>query len=292
LGYKSIRQSTIPTQNDFGTIMSADVGWQKLDAAQQGLKIRANTNRDLDARSVGGLIDYTNNQGQGKLEVRHNEIDHSTQYSGELDTRIIHTDEKWALGYSTRGNTGILVNIESPDLEKASRFEVRVNNHIEKIIEVNKPTPIFLNAFESYKVQIKNMSPESFYFYDEKPRKVTLYRGNFAALTWKARQKIVLFTQIVLPDKAPVENALVKNKAVDFNSTDEEGYLQIEVFDDTKQLEFITADQSCLVRLPSNLKARMKEGLVEVEQLICVPQKKQKTTAESASESSASETSN
>jgi len=78
----------------------------------------------------------------------------------------------------------------------------------------------------------------------------------------------VIFTRIVYPDKKPVSYSEIEGGA-GFNSTDAEGYAQIELFADTKQLKLILPDNKlCLISLPS---LPPDETLVSLPDFICQP---------------------
>lgn len=281
-GYQQAHTNT--DQN--GVVAAGNLTWRNYNAAQQGTSIGTNVNYQKNQESAGLNVDelnrYLNFLGQTQTTRQRTNTNSSTtttssgspsssstvtQYSGTLGSRFV-----WAQGGSPNfggaraQDAGVIVDIDS-DLP-GQEFQVLNNNQVAGVVKTNKPQPVFLNSYREYPLAIKAVAKNSDFSYDETPKDIVLYPGNYQYVKWQAKQKLIIFTRVMLPNHKPLPTARVKG-SVDFNYTDDQGYIQLEVFQDTRELEFQQAeDQRCTVHLPQKLK--IENGYSSIDSVVCV----------------------
>jgi len=272
-GYQ--RDQGNPANN--GLSASAGTTWNNYDAAQRGISIGAGISQIPGQQTVNTNFEdlnrylYATGQAQYSRPTGDDSSGGSsqaiTQYSGNISSRLVWAQGEHPVFAGARSQSaGAVVDIDS-DLP-GEDFQVLNNQQVVGIVKTNASTPIFLNSYQSYQLSIKPVS-QGFFTYDERPREIILYPGNYQYMTWKARQKLIIFTKVLLPNHQPLPLARVEGSA-DFNYTDEQGYIQLEIFQDTRDLEFQqSADQRCQVKLPQNIE--IKNSFAAIDSVVCVP---------------------
>lgn len=260
--------------NHTGPGISVQSSWRDYDAAQEGLMLSAGVGQNPAQQTANVQLDdlnpYTHITAQSQYT---NSIGSSadssavTQYSGNVESQLIWSDEARPTLGAGRGQTaGVVVYINSD--QPGQEFQVLNGGQVVKVVKTNEFTPIFLTPYRSYELNIKAVSND-FFKYDERPRQITLYPGNYQYLTWKAQQTVVIFTQVLLPDRRPFGQARLVN-GTDFNYTDEQGYVQLEVFRDTREVEFVQpSGDRCQAELPAELP--IQNGFASLESVNCMP---------------------
>jgi hypothetical protein len=274
LGYQHVDPNSnneINLNNKSGLVASENSSWQKLDQAQEGLRLGVNANTNPDSASYGATGSYNWNYGNLDTQVQRNQSfgdfkDESTQYSATFSTRLAFTSELAAIGGTRYGDTGIIADVESSQ-PSDDKFEVIVDNQVRKIISINTPTPILLQPYDTYKVRIQAIG-DSLFDYKENAQVITLYKGNLKSMVWQVTQKIVLFTKVVYANGKPVANKLIKG-GIGLNETDADGSLQLEVASNTKNLEIrLSKNRKCQLALP---KYQVEDGVALLDDLVCRP---------------------
>jgi hypothetical protein len=269
-GYQHINYNDNTDQK--GLFGRAKVHWDNQGVDGNGLGVGARVSEEMAGQqSFGADFDYKNHIGKVEGEVRHireKSANNNTQYSGMFNTKLIVAGAKAAFGESSQ-TTGTLVEVVTKD--EGGQFEVVVDNQNYTTISSNQVVHIPLHAYDTYKIAVADHSKNNFYSYDQRPKVITLYKGNYKLLSWFARQKIIVFARVIDPNGIPVENALVvKGSADDFSLTDEAGYLYTEIFENVKRLILQKSDHSrCMIMLPKTL--HVKQGLTELGDIICIP---------------------
>ena len=109
---------------------------------------------------------------------------------------------------------------------------------------------------------------------------MVLYSGNVAHLNWVLSKEYVLFAQIVDADAKPLPNLLmVSGNSSDFNTTDDNGYIQANLLEYTDSIEFKdVTGQICTVTLnTAEIKAQDQNDLVVLSKpLVCNQDKQSK----------------
>lgn len=265
-GYRNISQTDNTNQRSTG-IGDVSSTWRHLDEAQQGIQLGVRGHAERDNNSVGASADYVNNLVGANASVTqafaNNGSSAGTQYSVNAESHFAYTPKQSSIGGGRNGDTGVIVYIASK--HPGDKFEVYVNDQVEKVVESDEATPIFLAPFNTYQIRIRDIS-KRFYEYKQSPQTVTLYRGNIHPLTWKARTKTVLYGRLLQPNGKPLKIGLISG-GVGPALTDADGDFQLEVYDDTQQLTSkLTNGRVCTILIP---KLGENPGYVDVNNLTC-----------------------
>lgn len=258
-----------------GPAVALNSTWRQYDAAQEGLTLGAGIGQSPTQQTanvnVDNINDYSHVTAQSSYTqlIGNNSSDSSavTQYNANIESQVVWADDaRPTLGVGRGQTAGVVVYIDSD--QPGQEFQVLGNGQVMKVAKTNEFTPVFLNAYRTYELTIKATSKD-FFKYDERPKQVTLYPGNYQYLTWKARQKLVIFTQVLLPNKQPFAQARLEN-GTDFNYTDEQGYIQLEIYRDTHEVEFVQVDgERCSAQLPTELP--IENGFASLDSITCMP---------------------
>lgn len=259
-----------------GPTVAVNSTWRHYDAAQEGLLVGAGVGQSPGQQTANIQIDDINDYSHIIAQTRYTQPIGSsnnsnssavTQYNGSVESQVVWADDaRPSLGVERGQTAGVVVYIDSD--QPGQEFQVLSNGQVVKVAKTNEFTPVFLGAYRSYEISIKATS-QDFFKYDERPKQVTLYPGNYQYLTWKARQKLVIFTQVLLPNKQPFAQARLEN-GTDFNYTDEQGYIQLEIYRDTNEVEFVQANGGrCSAELPANIP--VENGFASLDSITCTP---------------------
>jgi hypothetical protein len=272
-----------------GPTVAIDSTWRHYDAAQEGLLLGAGISQSPSQQTASINLDDVNDYSRITAQTSHTQSIGSsnnsnssavTQYSGNVDSQVVWADDAQpSLGVGRGQTAGVVVYIDSD--QPGQEFQVLTNGKIMKVVKTNEFTTVLLDAYRSYELTIKAVS-QDFFKYDERPKQVTLYPGNYQYLTWKARQKLVIFTQVLLPNKQPFAQAKLEN-GTDFNYTDEQGYIQLEIYRDAREVEFVQANgDRCGAELPANIP--VENGFASLDSITCTPLPKLATPEQPSSE--------
>jgi outer membrane usher protein FimD/PapC len=246
--------------------------YRDYDAAQEGLEITVGARHDTEQQNVRLGIDELNRLIHANAQATHNipkEGDANTQYSGYASSRLVWAEGgKPAFGAGQGQRAGIVAHIESD--QPGQEFQVlNDNGQVLRVIKTDQPTPVFLNDYDEYSISIKDTASD-FFKYDERQTQVVLYPGNYQYIKWEARQKVILFTKVLLPNGEPLAIARAEETA-DFNYTDDFGFIQLEIFKDQREIKFEQAGSTlkCTVNLPTNLE--IENNFASIDNVTCIP---------------------
>lgn len=277
-GYQVIRDrsgSNPDIEDRTGFVGTTSTYWQQLNAAQEGTILGVNASGEPGRESFGASGDYTAPLGGLDATIQRNtgsSTPANTQYSGSFDTHLAYAGKEATIGGARAAdNTGVIVDIQSPNA--GDEFQVLVDDQVVQIVKTDHPTAVFLTGFKTYRIRIKAVSAR-LYEYSETPRTITLYRGNFKTLVWKTRQKVVLFGYLQTLGGEPLRDTLI-NGGVGVNASDEDGSVQIELYNDTKVLTaHLPNGHPCVIAVPPLNK---DNTLTLAKQLICQAQTLEET---------------
>jgi hypothetical protein len=261
-----------------GSVGGATVEWRDFDAANFGTKLKGAVNTDAGRETYDANVENFNNASTLEVDTRYSQgagQAATTQYNSSIDTRMVWTGNTFSFGGSRFDNNGVIVRIdEARDTKQQTpgTFQVLKDSQVVKVISTNSNEAIFLPSYRSYDLQIKAAS-NKIYRYDEQPKTITLYPGNFQLLEWKAEQINIVYTRIMNAPNKPLVDAHVKEDVSrNYNYTNEFGFIQLEVANGQKNVVFETERGDCTVTLPENIK--FERNLATVDDLLCIPQEK------------------
>lgn len=189
----------------------------------------------------------------------------TNRYTANLSSSIVYADGAFGVGYASTHNTGIIVNIESPE-----SGQTNIMNERETLATVanNTTTPIFLPPYRTYNITINPLGSTTQYAFDTQPKSITLYRGNIQHLEWTLERSHIVFAEITDAHGNPLPALLLRQKGK-YNTTDDFGYIQSDILEDTSTLNFVDAKgKTCTVTIPKT--AKVEDGLMVLDKpLIC-----------------------
>ena len=266
VGYRSINHADAQAP-DTTPLGDAGIYWRNYNAAQEGIQLGVLGHAEKDTQNVGSALNFNDSYGIINATANHNLAGRgappNNQYSAMAASHFTYANKEVAVGGAQLGDTGVIVYIASP--HSGDEFGVYVNDQLVEIVQTDRPTPIFLTPFATYRVSVRDMS-EKFYNYDQSSQLVTLYRGNMRTLTWRAAQKLIIFGNVLQANGYPLSFRPITG-AIEPAMTERNGNLQTEVFNDTTQLTGHYANgKTCIIRLP---KLTGKEAFEAVGALSC-----------------------
>ncbi len=169
-------------------------------------------------------------------------------------------------GHPFTGNSGIIVNIETP--EPDALFHLIRRHHSAISIHGNQPLFKPLSSYQTHTLYIRNASDRS-YFIKNPSKQITLYPGNIQLVNWEVVAKHILIGQLVNQKGKPIIHAHIKDDpTAHYASTDKYGYFQIEVDRKTKWLDADDHGNICRLTLPA---FPWKTSFTYIGEIVCVP---------------------
>ena len=187
------------------------------------------------------------------------------QYTLNLDSNIVYANGKLSFGYRQGLRSGVILDVKS---NYPADVEVYANNTPITTVATNWPKAIFLAPYHTYRLTIEPKGTGSFSFNPD-PKTVTLYLGNFETVTWNLAKNYILFAQVTSPAGKPLKDLLLEAKH-QFDTTDENGYIQAGIETTQKQLVFRSVNgQACTVLIPKRRINQSDQVVVLKQPLIC-----------------------
>lgn len=148
----------------------------------------------------------------------------ATSFTSSFSTAVTVNRGGIALGGGYGNDAALLVRLRGAG--DTSRFDVLVNGQVSGQIQGGGTLVIPVPAYNTYSVALQPVGAASVSV-DAAVRRVTLYPGNTAELSWDAYQVVALFGRVLGEDGAPLATAKIIG-AEDFAFTDAAGYFQID----------------------------------------------------------------
>ncbi len=195
------------------------------------------------------------------------------QISANFQDNIAVTGSGIAFGYLGGNNAGVMTSLKAPAPVNA---DVYINGQDVGQVSSGGSRGFFLNPYQTYQVTIQPQGAAE-YGFDSRPKQEVLYAGNMADLQWVLTKQYVLFAQIVNSNNKPLSNMLmISNNPNDFNTTDDNGYIQANMPEDASSIEFKDINgNSCKVTInPKEISTQDQNDLVVLNTpLVCEPVK-------------------
>lgn len=149
----------------------------------------------------------------------------STQYGFTVQSGMAATADNFGLGGRDLDQSAVIVAVKGETTD--STFEVFVDDVPRGQLRGGATLPIFLQPYRSYQVRLRPVESQPVSF-DLAARKVTLYPGNVASLTWRVASLLTVFGQATLANGRPLANVTVQSRR-GAGQTDGDGYFQVDV---------------------------------------------------------------
>lgn len=193
----------------------------------------------------------------------------TNQLSGNILNNIAITSSGISSGYQGGNNSGIMANIVAPSKVSA---EVYINAQDYGSVSSDDSKAFFVPPYQTYTVAIQPNGATQ-YGFDTRPKIETVYAGNIANVKWVLSKEYVLFAQIVDEAGKPLVNALMlSDNPSDFNTTDDNGYIQANLSETATSISFknMNGDRCTITLDPAALKKEEQNDLVVLNSpLVC-----------------------
>ena len=224
-------------------------------------------NDTLDQSAIGTRVRSQSPLGRGDLlfELVDDKSSGSYErYFGNASFSVFSSGKDIAWGGNRNSKAGLIVDLESELLD--SPFEVFVDRQPHGYAKSGKATVIGLHPYENYEIQIKPRGEEIVHFKDS-IHNVTLYPGNVETLHWEVNPIIILISNAVYEDGTAVASAKFDN-TIGFASTDDGGWFQIEIADNSPLILSKGGKPVCKITLPE---LEAEQGVAILDQVTCSP---------------------
>ena len=250
-----------------GPVGSVRGSWQDDNFAGAELTLAGGYDHDLETDSLNGSAEMRGERLSLRGDVTHSlgTSGSPTQYSLGLQTTLGMRGGRIVLRGRDQNDSMVIVKVDGagPD----DRFDVLVNDGKSGSVRGSGDVAVAVPAYRQYEVRIRQTGGNLLH-YDGSVRRVGLYPGNVARLSWKASKVIAMFGRLLLESGEPVRQALVSNPA-GIGETDDNGYFQIEAASGSTLEVGMRGGASCRVDLPQ---LQSQDGYAPLGTLICRPQ--------------------
>ncbi len=267
--YNSTHHSNQNSQHQGSFQVSKNMAW----GDHQSASLLANYQKDENSDQQILSSTYNSNTQSTNVNISNSRNSDNSFVQVQADSNVTwaYTEKNIGRGNASGENAGVMINVRAP---KDVKMKVFVNNSQMAIVKANHPQMINLSPYKHYQVMVMP-DGDSFYQYNQLPKEVNLYAGNVQNLTWNLQQQYILFAHIVDQKNQPLKNNLLSN-VDDFNSTDENGFIQANLLPSKQNLHFKSINGgSCTVHLAKNLKID-NNLLVMDKPLVCMAAHKDK----------------
>lgn len=236
------------------------------------LLLAANAHYDNLTQYVGLNTDYKTPYWHVEAQAQNTKtkgLGYQNTFSGEFDSNLVYTDGKLDFAYSSGWQSGVLVDVRTPNPKIHVPVKVIVDNSDSALVNTNEPEVIYLEPFLTHSIAI---IPEgnSLYQYSKTPQKVVLYKGNIQHLNWQLSKEYILFTKVISAKGAKIADALLENMH-QYDATDSKGNIQAEIPSNIKKLEFAELNgKHCWADIH---KTKIIDGYALVPRLKCIGKK-------------------
>jgi hypothetical protein len=246
-----------------GPVGSLRGSWQADNFAGAELNLAGGYDHDIQRDSLNATAELRGEKLSLRGDVTHSLGNGSpTQYSLGLQTTLGMRGGRIVLRGRDQNDSMVIVKVDGagPD----DRFDVLVNDGKVGSLRGGGNAAVAVPAYRQYEVRIRQTGGDLLH-YDGSVRKVGLYPGNVARMSWKASKVIAMFGRLVLPTGEPVRQALVSNPA-GIGETDDNGYFQIEAESGSALEVGMRGGAACHVDLPQ---LQPQDGYAPLGTLIC-----------------------
>jgi len=209
-------------------------------------------------------VDWDSHLGAIKLQHESTSSGQTTtrSNSGVISTSFMINGDSITLGGREQTQSALLIKINGQAQDP--RFKIVINGADRGRATAGGTTAINLRPFETYQVQLQH-NGEGFIEYSQQKQSVTLYPGNVVTLNWDIAATNIVFGRLSDQHGDAISNALIEGVS-GLATTDEYGFFQAEIRNDTEVIKVKTREASCELELPE-ISAR--NGIASLGELSC-----------------------
>jgi hypothetical protein len=204
--------------------------------------------RDLDRQLITGSADMRGDkislngqaiQGLGKYSA-------PLQYSLGFNTSVAVVGGTIALEGRNQSDGMVVVKVDG--MKPDDQFQVIVGNQEVGAVKMGEKLAIPLAAYGQYDVRVRPIG-KNLVSYDGAARRVAIYPGNAAELSWRVDPVVALFGRLVLEDGQPARYAAIRS-GTSVSEADAAGYFQIETAENATLEVKLPDGSACDVGVP------------------------------------------
>jgi len=234
-------------------------GWRDKELYPEDILVNWGVSIDDDDTIVNLDGGYNSYLGAARLSLNYRDLEHSTGviYSAEASTSVAGENDTWGMGGKTANHGALVLYIEK-DGDQDRLYDVFINRGFYGAVKSSQQIVVPVAPYGRYDVTVNDRGNDLASF-ERQTKSVTIYPGNVKAFSWAPRSVGVLVGQVLrlLPgcfDEASDEcwDPLVFGTAMEVNDraiTDGDGYIQTEVFKNSKSFIMRKQGQYCKVDL-------------------------------------------
>ncbi len=263
------------------------------DALNHSWTLTGSVDAEKNNQSYGVDLNGVSPIMEGDASVTQNQFNagygqNNTQYTASLQSTVAYASGHWAMGDNQGYSTGIVVEVDSPE---AAHFSLYDNDNYVGEFSTNHSHSIFVQPYRVHRLTIQPNTRDIYHF-DQNPKEIVLYQGNVQYLHWSLERQYLLFAKILHRSMAlqkleqgsgqasgqasdiktlPVLSNYLLNNQGEYDTTDDNGYVQAGLTEKTQKLIFegISGDR-CQVLLPQDMPKRIEGGVAVLsEPLVC-----------------------
>ncbi len=234
-------------------------------APGETLLVGAGTGTDSKQQIANADADWHNNFGQfrGSVQEAFGRTGNNFSYGGNFAFNIAQTTDSFHLGGDANGRSAVIIDTVG---DADTDMTIFVNGAANSVVHAGQRQVIYLSPFHNYNIHLTSKNP-GLYDYNNNDRRVTLYPGNVAKLSWEINKFYVVTGHVVDAEGAPLQNALLKDSKAQI-ATDDKGRLQAEIAAPHILVFNKKDNMQCQVTLPK-LAAPKNGVLLYKEKLVC-----------------------
>jgi Mat/Ecp fimbriae outer membrane usher protein len=239
---------------------SSSTNWRMGNAEQHRLNLRA---QRQGQSIIEANYQNTASSAANDITARYDFSAKQLSYNGSLRSTIATTRTSSAFGNSQNGQSAFLINIDAAE-DDSSEYEVLVNGSPKGKTQPGRTLLVPVAPYETYNVKLVSKG-ESLINLKENNFVKTVYPGNVIALEWSAQTVKVGYGRILDAAGQPFSNAVVSTSG-GISMSDQYGYFQLEVTEDTSSFDVRRGDDTCQVNFTQDNAQKM---VVPLGDLVC-----------------------
>jgi hypothetical protein len=221
-------------------------------------EVRAAAGMDYRSGLMTEGIDAEYGGPFGSLAASGTYSERTTSFGANATSTVLLSADGVAAGGRDANVSGVIIEIQGDD--SATVFEVNINQARWGEITGSMRMPILLAPFASYEVELLPKS-DTLVELDAGAKRVVLYPGNVAFLTWRVREVVVLLGTLVDESGEPLRGVPLRSE-LELSSTDDDGFFQLTVATDERVVVRYDRKRECVLEMP---KAKPDRGVILAE---------------------------
>lgn len=230
--------------------LNANANWNSRERWSSDVLLGVNTTVNEEVRSYGAGADWGGAYGRARTQVEYidrDDMEEHWQYNGNLGTSFIVTKEGMVAGGKEQNQAAVIIDLQGN--AGKSYFDVLVNGSKRGTAKAGGKTVISLRPFEIYRIRLRAKG-QDFVYFNDREYQVTLYPGNVVTLNWESSKVNVVFGRVKDAQGQAIARALITG-VEGLSITDEYGFFQAEIKENTSNITVETRTQQCKMVLPA-----------------------------------------